>query len=174
VQTYRDADFITCLEATGPFKIAFDHGPTVEFEQGLTYRTRDGFKFVDITNESAGDITVTIGMGRGDVRDARLSIAGTVATDANAPEIFTAGAPVSALNAAATLIAAADLNRREILLVNAGAGTVYIGSNAAAGAGAGLPLVGGQSLALTTSAAIYARNDSGAAVDIHAGEMAVV
>mgnify|MGYP003646113355 FL=1 len=173
VQLYREADFVTCLSATDKFKLSFDNGSPSGFEQGLTYRTRDGFRNIDLINESAAEISVTIGVGRGDVRDARVSIGGTIGADVVAPENFDAGAPVSALNGANTRIAFSDANRREILLVNGGTGTVYITGWEFQTAGNGLPLVGGQSLSLTTSAAVYARNDSGAAVPIYAGKMGV-
>ena len=173
VETYRAADFLTCLGATAGFKLSFDNAPRVDFEAGLTLRTAGGFTRLEMINEGASDISITLGFGRGDIQDSRLTLGGTIGADNIAPENFAAGAPVSALNAAAKLIAAANANRREIVLVNAGAATVYIGGDAGAVAGAGLPLAGGQSLALTTSAAIYARNDTGAAVAVHAGEMGV-
>lgn len=174
VKTFRDADFVTCLVGDAKFKIAFDNGPAVDFEQGLTYRTRDGFRDLDITNPTGAAIVVTIGMGRGDVQDSRLSLTGTIGADVVAPAVFDAGAPVSAPTAAATLLLASDGNRREALIVNAGAATVYIGGSAAAAAGEGLPLVGGQALTLATSAALYVRNDSGGPIDIHAGSMGVL
>ena len=70
-------------------------------------------------------------------------------------------------------LAVADGNRRELVIVcdeNAAA-KVYICGSAGAGAGEGLPLAPGQSLTLETAAAVYCRNDTGAAVAVAVAEL---
>lgn len=176
VEFVRTASFLTVLDASAAFEISFDNGPRSAMEAGLTLRTQDDFQRVEIINTTGSVLTVKVGLGRGDVRDSRLTLSGSIQADIVAPDVLTTGAPVAAANAAVTLLAAADANRREVLAVvdlSAG-GAVYIGGDAAAAAGEGLPVQPGQSLTLTTSAAVYVRNDTGAAVNVSKAEFGVV
>ena len=171
VQIYRDAFFVACLEAQAPFRISFDGGPQTEFEAGLTYNPENGVRLVEVINTGASDNAVTMAFGRGSIQDSRLTLGASIATKVEAPNTFATGAPVSALDAATTELAVANSNRVEILIANDGAGKVYIGGDAAATAGQGLPLGPGASMVLTTAAAVYARNDSGGAVALAVAEM---
>lgn len=170
----KQSGFLTCLNSSAPFKVKFDDGSFSDFEAGLSYSPLTGFRRVDIYNPTGADLVVRLGFGKGSINDARVTISAgqDLNVRAKVPDVFTTGAAVSAINAAATALAAANILRRECLIVSpAGAGLVYIGGNPAAGAGEGLPLVGGQSITLETSAAVYARNDSGAAVALSVAEM---
>ena len=95
VEIVRTATFVTVLAADAPFRARFDNYPEFDLEQGLTLRTPNGFQRIELRNPSAGPINVTIGLGRGDVNDARLVISGQVETQEQMPELFTTGAPVS-------------------------------------------------------------------------------
>lgn len=171
VEIYRQASFLTCLEANGEFEVSFDNAPRVEFEQGLTFRTPGGFDRLQIINPNASALTVRMGFGKGDVRDARLTIGGQLNMAEVMPDLLTTGAAVAAADAAVTLLAAANTARREIVVSNDGVGKIYIGGAAGAAAGEGLPLAAGATLVLETTAAVYARNDSGAAVNVAVAEM---
>lgn len=171
VSTFRQADFLTCLEATAPFRLSFDNAPRTDFQAGLTYRTAEGFQRVEIINEGATVLRVTLGFGKGDISDSRLTLGGTLSNAEDMPDTATSGAPVWAANSAITLLAAANTFRRELIMVNSGPGTIYIGGDAAAAAGEGLPLAVEQSLILNTTAAIYARNDSGAFCAVNVMEL---
>ena len=173
VELIRSATFVTVLSATGPFKARFDDAPSFDLEQGLTIRTPNGFRRMEFTNPGASAISVKVGVGRGDVNDARLTLSGQVNTAETMPDTLTTGAPVAATNAAVTQIAATNPLRREVLAVvdTGAAGPVYIGGDAGAAAGQGIPVQPGQSLTLSTTAALYARNDTGGAVNVYVAEM---
>lgn len=170
IEISKTASFMVCLEASASFKVQFDRNPKTDFEAGLTFTHRDDFNHVQIINDSADELDVTLGFGRGDIRDARLTIGGSISTRAQMPDVFTTGGPISAVNAATTALAVANAKRRELLLTNSGTGTVYIGGDAAAVAGQGLPLAAGAFMQLENTAAIYARNDSGVAVAVAVAE----
>lgn len=171
VETARRSEFLSCLSAAAPFKMRLDSQPEVDFQAGLTIRPVEGFDRVTLRNETASDVSVILAFGKGAIQDSRLTLGGEIATSENMPDTLTTGAAVSALDAAATLLAAANANRREIILVNDGAGKLYIGGASGAAAGEGLPLPGGATLVLSTSAAVYARNDTGAAISVAVAEI---
>ena len=171
VETVRDSNLLTCLAATDSFFIRFDDGPENEFDAGLTYQPQNGFTRLSMRNDSAADIEVWFAFGKGEIKDSRVTISASqvLTTRQKSPDELTTGAAVAALDAAATLIAAADPLRRELIVVSPtdAAGVVFIGGDAAAGAGEGLPLMAGQSMTLESAAAVYARNDQGATIAVH-------
>lgn len=171
----KQSGFITCLNASAAFKIKFDDGSFSDFEAGLSYTPLNGFSRVDLYNPSGEEIEVRLGFGKGQINDARVTISAgqDLNVRAKVPDVLTTGAAVSAVNAAATLLAAANTKRREFMAIapQDAAGAVYIGGDAGAGAGAGLPLLPGQSVTLETGAAIYCRNDTGAAVAVAVAEL---
>lgn len=182
---FREAEFLTCLDATAPFQVKIDNGPKFDLEAGVSVAFPEGFKRVELIDTSGANNTIRVALGKGNVRDARFNLSGSVNVSSAAPldvsaapiredvpDVLTTGAPVSALNAAATPLAAANTLRRELILVNEdAAATVYVGGASGALAGEGIPVLPGQSLTLQTSAAVYARNDSGAAVAVAVAEM---
>ena len=104
---------------------------------------------------SAVDCTVTIGDGdAGSTRDISLSVASTM-TDA---------ADVSIGAASTDLVLAANANRREAMISNLATNTqtMRIGTTNA-GAARGVEIEPGQTIVLSTSAAIYAFNPGGGA-----------
>lgn len=171
VQIARHADFVTCLDASAPFKITFDQQPATEFEAGLTYNPETAVQLVELINEGASPNTIRMGFGKGGIQDSRLTIGNEVVTASRSPETFTTGGQISAANGATTALAAANSNRAEIVIANDGAGKIYVAGDAGAGAGEGVPIDAGGVLVLTTSAAVYARNDSGAAVPVSVAEL---
>lgn len=173
VELVRTATFVTVLAASGPFKASFDSSPAFDLEQGLTIRTPDGFHRIEMTNKGASTISVKLGVGKGDVNDARLTLSGQVTTAESMPDTLTTGAPISAINGAVTPLASANPLRRELMaVVDAGAaGPVFIGGAAGATAGQGIPVQPGQALTLSTTAAVHVRNDTGAAVNVYIAQI---
>ena len=172
VEVYRQAQFISCLKATHAFKLKFNNGPTTDFEAGLTYKHVAEFERVQLVNPSPTDIlTVTLAFGRGEIRDARLTLSGQINTYEASPDVLTTIAPVAAVDAATTPLVGLNARRKEVVFSNNGAGQVFIGGDPAAVAGSGIPLGAGGVLVLTTAAAVYARNDSGATVNIGITEL---
>jgi hypothetical protein len=178
----RRGDFFHVISADEAFTVGFDGAGLSPFFAGLEYEVRNGefFASVEIENVSADPLTITFGIGAGGVRDGRLTVSGLLSvadtdglsfSDLLPPDTLTTGDPVSATDAANTQLAAANAARREIMMVNVHASsTIYIGGTGAT-AGQGIPVLAGQSLTLTTSAAIFARNDSGGAVLVAVAEM---
>jgi hypothetical protein len=99
---------------------------------------------------------------------ANVNVTATVA----AGNTLNNGGDVSALAGAATQLLAADASRTYALICNVSTNTltVRIGSSAVAAA-TGVPLEPGETLALATTAAIYAYNAGGSAVTINAASV---
>lgn len=168
-----DGDFVACLDADQGFRIGFNEGPKAGFEKGLKFRTEQQFRSVQLYNQNGAAIAVRIAFGRGDIEDARLNLTGSITARDDTPDTLTTGAATSCATGAATLLAAANDLRREIVVVvpDSAGGTVYVGGASGATAGEGIPVSPGGTLILTTSAAVYLRNDTGAAVAVAVAEM---
>jgi len=168
----RNANFITVLEANAPFKVSFDNGPSSDLETGLTLRTVSEFHRVELINPSAAELTVKVGLGRGDIRDARLVLSGAISSKSVSPDVLNTPLPVNCPDVAVSLLAAANAVRGEIVITNpaTAGGKIYVGGDAAAVAGQGVPVDPGQTFGIATAAAIYVRNDTGAVVAVHVAE----
>ena len=67
IELYREAEFLTCLEATGDFKIKIDNGPSFDFEAGLSISFDRAFtrlELIDVT----GALLKAVQKRPGDVR----------------------------------------------------------------------------------------------------------
>lgn len=162
----RAAEFLVCLEASAPFKITFDHGTKTNFEAGLSFKVPQGFQHIRLENQNGAAISVRLGFGRGDLRDARLVLEGSIPTEAVSAPVFDAPGPVSVPALSVIEIVPANLERRELGIKNLdGWRAVWIKDQSATGE-TGWPLEAGEGAVLTTSAAVYAYNNNGAAVEI--------
>lgn len=171
VEINRQAEFLTCLEATGPFFIAFDDAPKTQFVKGLSFEATIAFSKYRVENPTDAIMTVTIGTGRGNIRDARLVLSGAVETSELSPATFTAPAPVNIAANSVAQVALANGTRKEIILRNLSTTErLWIKSTATIGA-EGLPIDGGEGVILTTTAEVYAFNGAGVAVDIAVAEL---
>ena len=171
VEIARDSAFLTCLTSTGNFKLRFNDGSETRFEAGLTYRPASGFLKVSARNHTAQAITVTFGFGKGEITDSRVNITNAIDTNMVAPNTLATGDPVNVTTSGSALLAAANNLRREVMVINTDATAVIYVNGSFATAGQGIPVLAGQSLTLSTSAAIYARNDSGGAVSVAVAEL---
>lgn len=80
VEIIRVGNFLTCLEASHPFKIGFDSAPVSDFEEGLSLDFSGvSFERITLVNPSSEALTYKLAIGRGLVRDARLVLSDTVA-----------------------------------------------------------------------------------------------
>jgi hypothetical protein len=169
VQINRFAQFLTCLEASAPFIIAIDGQPETSFQTGITYTPTDGFKEVVIINTTNTPLTVTVAFGKGDIKDNRSAIAGTIQTRVALPDVFNSFAPITIAATSTGVLFAADTLRVEAMIYNAGPGVVLI-------AGAGDPAGAGQRLAelgtaiINTGAAIRAENVNGVPLVVYTSE----
>lgn len=169
---HRVATSVACIEASGAFQVAFGDGSMSNFQQGLRYQAETAFNKTRIRNNGNAPITVKMALATGNVGDSRLSLTGVVQSTIVAPVQTTEIVPdtlvASGINAtpmSRTLMAAADADRVEVILSNLGPSAVFLGGDTVS-AGQGVPLNSGKALTLTTSAAIYAYNQTTTATPI--------
>ena len=76
----RQGDFFHVLRADGDFAVAWDDGGATPFFAGLEYEVRDGRSFnkVQIVNTGQAELNIEVGIGRGGIRDSRLTTSGPV------------------------------------------------------------------------------------------------
>lgn len=167
-------DSVNVHRATGAIRVKFGAGGNwTDWAGAREYIPGASFEGFWVQNASQSAIEVEVSTAQGRVRDYALRIENDqLNTRQGSPDVFDTGAPVTVPDASTTALAAANPLRREILVVNTSTtATVYIGGNAGAVAGQGLPIFPTQSHVLETSAAVYARNDSGGDVALAVAEM---
>lgn len=162
----RKGDFLTCLEASAPFSVQFDDKSPSDFEAGLTFKT----PYLKVTFKPQGseELVIKVGFGVGDILDSRQTLSGEIITTPKVPDLMQEQAPVTVADGANVEILPANPRRKEALIVNQGAGIVYVSTNPANVAGRGVPVAEGQAFTLEQTGTIFVRNDSGAAVDVSA------
>lgn len=177
----REAEFLTCLEASAPFRLRLDQGPQMDFEAGLGLTVAEKFQRIDFINNTAEEIRIRVALGKGDIADARLVLSGTVDTRMtepvqvsgvvdtreNGPDDFGGLSPISVPNGQSVQAFASDAKRVEaIVSLDATAtGPVFL-AGGMEGASIGVPVYPGQSFMLATSSPVYVRNDTGNAVQV--------
>ncbi|NVK16707.1 MAG: hypothetical protein HWE35_21250 [Rhodobacteraceae bacterium] len=167
LEVARPGEFLVCLEASGPFKIAFDQsGTETDFEAGLSFKVPQGFQRIRIYNPNTAAISVRLGFGRGELRDARLVLDGAVKTEAVSPEVFSAPGPVSVGAGSVQQLAATDAERREIGIKNLSTSERVWVQHSASASATGFPLDPKEGLILTTSAEVHCFNPSAGSIDI--------
>jgi hypothetical protein len=111
---------------------------------------------VTLINTGGAAITVRVALALGQVSDDRLNVSGTITTITNSPATLTTLADVALNNASATLILAASSTTREVIISNPIANGVDLRvGDSAVTATRGAILAAGQTIALTTAAAVY-------------------
>lgn len=168
----RAAQFLTVLDATADFQVAFDDGPASGFREGLTFKTAIPFQRVEIINNSGATSTIKIGIGSGHLTDSRLSLSGSMDTREVAPPDMTVATVSIPANDAAKL-ADASTTRNELILTNRDAGaTLYLHPSDPAGVNTDLgkdlfPLA---EAVLKTGAEVWAHNPSAGAITVQVTE----
>lgn len=166
IEIHRSAEFVICLDASQPFKIAFDDAPKTNFEKGLSYEAQVAFTKIRIENPTASDMAISLGMGRGGIRDARFVVSGSVKTEFDAPAFVDTVEKIAAASGVSTLIIGADVRRKEIVIRNlSDTADVWLRGDSGTTEG-GYLLRAAEGAVLSTSAAIYAFNSSGIACDL--------
>jgi len=136
----------------------------------LVMPSNDEFKLFTIKNTSGADITAEIGLGNGDMQVAgAVTVANVI--DTSKPSIFKTLAKVTIVNGGGTIkIMNSDTTTREVIIQNndsAGNG-VWLGDGLVSAVnGKGTFIASGATVILTTTANIYADNNSGANVDLN-------
>jgi hypothetical protein len=156
---------ILAISTTSGVQFRFgDKGtPTDVIGAGIGYELPQAVNRVDIINNSGGDLTITVIAAIGKVYDDRLNVSGdlTIATPTQIDTIddVTLGA------ASATLIAAANTGRVELLITNMTGGVIRIGDSGV-GAASGVRIADGASIILNTTAAVYGYSVAGGDVSV--------
>ena len=154
VRIDRHSGFLACLASTDVFKVAFDDGEENDFEAGITYSPIEGFRSVQIRNDGASTNTIKLGFGKGNIKDARLNLAGSITNREEVPDDITDDANRFQASGTSGTLVAADANRKEVFATNEGPGKVWLKSSNSAIA-KGLPLVVGQSAVIETTAEVF-------------------
>lgn len=146
------ADFVQCTAGSADFSILIDGKNPVAMASGLGFRFLEKFNQLRIINGASGQ-TVGLYLGDGQVIDNR-NVSSSVAPIRVQANQTTSYAAVS-VGVAATLIAAANTSRGNIMVQNLGTGVVYLGTDASVTTANGIELAVGQVVTLTNDDAIY-------------------
>lgn len=150
----RQGDFIAVLEAELPFRIGLDDQPMSSFERGISFRAPTLFNKIRLENPHAAPLKVRVGVGKGNLRDARLSLDDDLSTFA-APARSIASSKVLVNSGEQKQIASANLARLEMIVTNLGSNPVFLGDSSVSW-GQGLPLAAGHTATLKTQSDVYA------------------
>ncbi len=152
-------DFVRCLESTATFEISLNSGSRLYFSSGIEYKTSgtDEFTSIQIFNVGGSPLTVTLGWGYGELNDNRLTA--TAALNIATPTGLQTTADQTVNSNSSGLIVAANNDRKEVIISNLAdnGGKMRIGDSNVSST-RGVELSPGQSITLTTTAAIYAYN----------------
>lgn len=149
-------DFIHFTECSGTLTVKAS-GLQCDAEEGHKIKSSQQFKTFWLENDSVSDITVTLTVGNGDFDNSRFS--GVVEVKNSTGLDCVADITVSATSQ--QLLINSNTARKELILqLISGASPVRIGDNTAA-ANKGVSLSTGETLMLSTEAAIYAYNANG-------------
>ena len=149
-----EGEMYAVVESVGEFAITFDESNRVrKAVAGTGGSFRTSYRNISFLSTTTQEITVVLGFG--EYRDARASLNATINTTISPSDTLLNPADVSVL-VTSTLIAAADVTRKEILLhvPSTADNSIRIGS-ASVAVGAGLEVEVGSTLALTFEGAIY-------------------
>lgn len=163
------AEFLYVQEATGAVFIYLDgENNKARLEKGLKYRAPAGQTFLkfDIEDASGAQNTVRLAFGYGDYDDKRLALpsSSAIALAGNAGIATAADVVIGA--AALTAIVAANSNRRAIALKNVGANVIRVGDSVNTAVGRGHELQAGETIVLTTTAAVSGFSTAGTTISI--------
>lgn len=162
------------LNATGPFRAAIEDQPYGDWQAGLEVGNvpgrdgrRESFQYLRFQDTSGLANVLTVAVIKGEFKDARLVVSGTV----NTLEVKSAGvvdAPDVLLTGGVDAVVAANGTRRTVVLkaLSTNAAPLRIGTPGTVAAGRGHELVPGEPISLDTAAAISAIGTAGDFVSI--------
>ncbi len=167
VTIHASGAYVVALSATGSFDLGFENGPFTPFLSGLKVQLPPGekFKTVRLRDTSGNANIIQLGIGFGDLTDARLNLSGKISVSVS--QNIATVADVALAAGAATQIVAANAGRRAVIVKNLATNlqTMRIG-DAAVGAARGVELAPGEAIVIDSGAAIYGYNPGGAAESV--------
>lgn len=153
------------IESAGEFTLTFDESLRIaKSVAGMGGRFESIYSRVKLLSTTTQTVTVILGFG--EFNDARASVNATI--NATIAPSDTAANPADiTVGVAATLLAAANANRKEVLIhvPSSAANSIRVGS-ATVAAGAGLEVEAGTTLALAVECALYAIRTGATDVDV--------
>lgn len=163
------ANYIRIVEAAAPLKIrarmsdmkegrrADSVDMTLTRGRGITLDSL--YDTWEIENKGAGSQTVTIALGRGKVEDTEISgnVTATISKSLTVQSLLDVGIPA----VSTVLVAAADLDRRELHITNQGPSNMRWGDSGIGVVRGGI-IYPGQTAVIESSAAIYVYNSDAA------------
>ena len=158
-------NYIRIEEASTSFYLRMGNRAYVEIDKGIEIVAPENWDQLEFENKSAAEITIKAVIGTTEkFMMSSFRVVGDVNATIAAPGTLDSKPDVSCLSVVATLLSAANADRKEVIVANLSSNTqtMRIGDNGA-GAANGYPLAPGASVVLATSAAVYAYNPGGAA-----------
>lgn len=144
-----------CIQSAAIFDIKPDNGNKVSIQQGIGFKfTGQNIKQWEIINGTTAQ-TVTFYIADGEVTDDRVT--GGISLKSNGSSTFN----TVTVAATATLILAQNTNRSNILIVNNGGVTLYIGTTSSVTTANGIPVLANGAITLTVNDDIYGIATSG-------------
>jgi hypothetical protein len=135
----------------------------MEMTSGVRFSLPVMFTKIRIENEGGAVADVTLTAGTGDADDSSVTGSLNIAKSTTLQTV----ADVSILATTTTQIAAADSARREILITNLSTNTAaFRVGDSSAGAARGVEVLPGSTIALETTAAVYAYNSGAGAQSV--------
>lgn len=128
------------------------------------YAKLNPFKRLRISHDGVSDTKVLLYIGN-NTEAGSSEVSGDVTATPKPSATLTPLDDVACLTAAATVVAAANTDRRELHITNLGAGTIRVG-DATVTASKGIALFANQTGVIPTGAAVSVRNDTGATVTV--------
>ena len=162
--------FITLLEnsvSTGPtLSINKQRGGELPAGISVELPSLERFNSIDLVNETGSPQTVKVVISNGQIYDSRFVASAAIPVKSGGA--LTSSVATVTNGAAAAIASAADTNKKEVIIQNNDAvNEVWVGGADVDPATAkGTKVAAGGTAILTTSAAVYAKNASGADVDI--------
>ena len=161
---HRQGNFVIALESELPFRVGVDHQPLSDFERGLSFNTPVTFDVIWLHNPTSSPLTIKVGIGKGSIRDSRLSLDDDLTAFDGAARGIAHGSAAIAGNATQS-IAAENVDRLHLVVTNRSLSQVWIGG-AGVAAGQGLPLASGASATLPFQCEVFAHNAAASAADL--------
>lgn len=148
------------------FEISVDGGATAFAKRGTKRRMPAGseFKVVRVKNPNGSSLTARLEIGYGDFIDGEISVGGDVVVGGG--DTLTDYTDQTLSATATALVLAANADRTEAWISNlSGSVTLRWGTSAAAAA-RGIPVTPGQTMIVSSKAAIYLHNPDAGTVDV--------
>lgn len=158
-------DTITILSVTGDVDMKIGENPQTKCRAGITIDVPAFSQYgrIDFLETGASNASVLVAVSNGNVKDNRLTVSGNI--DISKSSTLDTIADVTLGTASATLIAAADSTRREILITNMTGDFIRVGDSGVL-ATSGVRVADGASVTLQTTAAVYGFSTPGGDVSV--------